>query len=121
MAAMASQSLMNLVDAAMVGSLGGEALAACKGVLKELKKHKDCGVFLEPVDWKALDLPLYPKLIKKPIPAEGEDSNISDEDDIFAGSRMKKRSLRQVGIGRFSYYFFNVGYRTHQRVKPRNR
>ena len=27
MAAMASQSLMNLVDAAMVGSLGGEALA----------------------------------------------------------------------------------------------
>ena len=30
-------------------------------------------------------------MIKKPIPAEGEDSNISDEeDDIFAGARIIK-------------------------------
>ena len=34
------------------GSLAGEQLAACKTAMRELRKHKDAGAFLEPVDWK---------------------------------------------------------------------
>ena len=30
------------------------------------------------------------KLIKKPVPTEGDDSNVSNEDDIFAGARIIK-------------------------------
>lgn len=33
-------------------ALPADAVAACKTVLKELKKHPEVGAFLEPVDWK---------------------------------------------------------------------
>ena len=48
-------------------ALSGEALAACKAVVRDLRKHKDCGPFLEPVDWKALGIPDYPTIIKRPM------------------------------------------------------
>ena len=47
--------------------LGGEALATCKVVVKDLRKHKDAAVFLEPVDWKKLGINDYPTIIKRPM------------------------------------------------------
>jgi len=47
--------------------LGGEALATCKAVVKDLRKHKDAAVFLEPVDWKKLGINDYPTIIKRPM------------------------------------------------------
>ena len=40
---------------------------ACSNLLKAMLRNPNCGPFLEPVDWKALELPMYPKLIKKPM------------------------------------------------------
>ena len=39
----------------------------CLTVLKAIQRKKEAIFFLEPVDWKALNLPLYPTLIKKPM------------------------------------------------------
>ena len=39
----------------------------CLTVLQQMKRKKEAIFFLAPVDWKALELPLYPKLIKKPM------------------------------------------------------
>ena len=39
----------------------------CLKSLKAIMKKPTAGVFLVPVDWKALQLPLYPKLIKNPM------------------------------------------------------
>jgi hypothetical protein len=44
-----------------------ENVKQCQGVLKSIQRKKEAIFFLEPVDWKALNLPLYPKLIKKPM------------------------------------------------------
>ena len=49
------------------GALCGEALAGCKGVVREMRKHKDAQVFLEPVDWKVLGIKDYPTIIKRPM------------------------------------------------------
>ena len=39
----------------------------CKKILKKLMKSKNCMYFLEPVDWKGLNLPHYPTIIKHPM------------------------------------------------------
>jgi len=49
------------------GGLPPDELNACKATLKELRKHKDATPFLDPVDWKALDIPDYPTIIKRPM------------------------------------------------------
>jgi len=51
------------------GSSGmtADELAACKAVVRDLRKHKDAQDFLEPVDWKALAIPDYPTIIKRPM------------------------------------------------------
>ena len=49
-------------------SPGVEAnVKACQNVLKALKKSHVSAPFAVPVDWKALNLPLYPKMIKHPM------------------------------------------------------
>jgi len=48
-------------------TLSGDALAQCKAVIRELRKHKDAAAFLEPVDWKALGIKDYPTIIKRPM------------------------------------------------------
>jgi len=48
-------------------ALSGEALANCKAVVRELRKHKEAAAFLEPVDWKALGIKDYPTIIKRPM------------------------------------------------------
>jgi len=40
---------------------------ACTKALKLIMKQPAAAVFLEPVDWKALKLPTYPKVVKKPM------------------------------------------------------
>ena len=42
---------------------------ACLTVLRALQKNPDAAPFTVPVDWKALKLPTYPKLIKVRIAA----------------------------------------------------
>ena len=49
------------------GGLQPEEWGACKAALKEIRKHKDAGAFLDPVDWKALGIPDYPTIIKRPM------------------------------------------------------
>lgn len=49
------------------GGLAPDELSACKAALKEIRKHKDATPFLDPVDWKALDIPDYPTIIKRPM------------------------------------------------------
>jgi len=44
-----------------------EEWSACKAALKEIRKHKDAAPFLDPVDWKALGIPDYPTIIKRPM------------------------------------------------------
>ena len=47
--------------------LAPDELRACKAALKEIRKHKDAEPFLDPVDWKALDILDYPTIIKRPM------------------------------------------------------
>jgi len=49
------------------GGMQPDELSACKAALKEIRKHKDATPFLDPVDWKALDIPDYPTIIKRPM------------------------------------------------------
>jgi bromodomain-containing factor 1 len=49
---------------------GGEAeklVKQCHSVLKALQKLPGAWPFLAPVDWKALKLPTYPKIVKYPM------------------------------------------------------
>jgi hypothetical protein len=49
---------------------GGEAerlVKQCAGVLKAMQRNPAAGPFLAPVDWRALKLPTYPKMIKTPM------------------------------------------------------
>jgi len=48
-------------------TLAGEALTKCKAAVRDLRKHKDAAVFLEPVDWKGAGLMDYPTVIKRPM------------------------------------------------------
>mmetsp|Transcript_6846 Transcript_6846/g.14981 ORF Transcript_6846/g.14981 Transcript_6846/m.14981 type:complete len:335 (-) Transcript_6846:1412-2416(-) len=47
--------------------LSSDDLAHCKAILKELKKKHEAEAFLTPVDWKALGIPDYPTIIKRPM------------------------------------------------------
>eukprot|EP00908_Phaeocystis_cordata_P001340 Transcript_11421.p1 GENE.Transcript_11421~~Transcript_11421.p1 ORF type:complete len:334 (-),score=185.93 Transcript_11421:186-1187(-) len=49
------------------GGMQPDELSACKAALKEIRKHKDAAPFLDPVDWKALGIPDYPTIIKRPM------------------------------------------------------
>lgn len=44
-----------------------EDLQGCLEILKALKTKQDAHPFLQPVDWKRLDLPDYPVIIKRPM------------------------------------------------------
>lgn len=39
----------------------------CSGILKVLLKRREAGPFKEPVDWKKLQLPDYPQIVKHPM------------------------------------------------------
>jgi len=47
--------------------MSGDELGQCKAVIRDLKKHKDAEVFLVPVNWKELNIPDYPTIIKRPM------------------------------------------------------
>lgn len=49
------------------GSLSGDELGQCKAVLREIKKKDIADPFLTPVDWKALGIPDYPTVVKRPM------------------------------------------------------
>ena len=42
-------------------------MAVCTKLLNNLCNHSWAGPFQQPVDWKALNLPMYPKVIKHPM------------------------------------------------------
>ncbi|KAF9397339.1 hypothetical protein BGX21_008954, partial [Mortierella sp. AD011] len=44
-----------------------EQLKFCSSILKELKRHRDAGPFLAPVDPVLLNIPDYPSIIKNPM------------------------------------------------------
>jgi len=46
---------------------GGEEYVQCETLMKEMEELPEAEPFLAPVDWKALNLPDYPKVIKKPM------------------------------------------------------
>lgn len=48
-------------------TLSGEVLTSIKAAVRDIRKHKDAAVFLEPVDWKTLGILDYPKIIKRPM------------------------------------------------------
>jgi len=48
-------------------TLSGDQLAQTKAAVREVRKHKDAAVFLEPVDWKGLGIKDYPTIIKRPM------------------------------------------------------
>ncbi|ETO16459.1 hypothetical protein RFI_20881 [Reticulomyxa filosa] len=51
----------------MYDSIQSEELAQCAEILKELKTKPGVEPFENPVDWKALNLPDYPQIIKHPM------------------------------------------------------
>jgi len=44
-----------------------DELGQCKAIVRDLKKHKDAAPFLEPVNWKELNIPDYPTIVKRPM------------------------------------------------------
>ena len=42
-------------------------LSMCKSIMRELRKKDIAEAFLVPVDWKALGIPDYPTIIKRPM------------------------------------------------------
>lgn len=44
-----------------------DELKQCSSVLRALKRHRDAGPFLQPVDIKKLRIPDYPTIIKNPM------------------------------------------------------
>merc|ERR1712173_4176 len=46
---------------------GTHELAECRKILKELQGKPEAEAFKQPVDWKALNLPDYPQIIKQPM------------------------------------------------------
>lgn len=46
---------------------GSEEYEECSKLLSEVEAQSDAGPFLEPVDWRSLGIPEYPKIIKKPM------------------------------------------------------
>jgi len=48
-------------------NLAGDELGQCKSLLRELRKKNEAEAFLSPVDWKALGIPDYPNVIKRPM------------------------------------------------------
>lgn len=72
-------------------SPGVEAnVKACQNVLKALKKSHVSAPFAVPVDWKALNLPLYPKMIKHPMDLG------TIEKKLLAGRHARRRSRRRA-------------------------
>ena len=72
-------------------SPGVEAnVKACQNVLKALKKSHVSAPFAVPVDWKALNLPLYPKMIKHPMDLG------TIEKKLLAGRHARCRSRRRA-------------------------
>ena len=60
---------------------GGEAetnVRKCSTVLKALQRNPRAGAFLMPVDWKALKLPQYPKMIKTPMDLGTVEQKLND-------------------------------------------
>ena len=49
------------------GGMSGDELAQCKAVLRDLRKKDTAEPFQTPVDWKALHIPDYPTIIKRPV------------------------------------------------------
>ena len=49
------------------GSVNGDELAQCKALLRDLRKKDTAEPFQTPVDWKALGIPDYPTIIKRPM------------------------------------------------------
>eukprot|EP00656_Telonema_subtile_P050720 TRINITY_DN6646_c0_g1_i2.p1 TRINITY_DN6646_c0_g1~~TRINITY_DN6646_c0_g1_i2.p1 ORF type:complete len:324 (+),score=107.78 TRINITY_DN6646_c0_g1_i2:178-1149(+) len=51
------------------GSTGAnkEWARTCKKILKAVQDHPESYPFLQPVDWKKLGIPDYPKIVKKPM------------------------------------------------------
>jgi bromodomain-containing factor 1 len=47
--------------------IASEEMRRCYDILAWQMEQPIAAVFLEPVDWRALDMPLYPKLIKQPM------------------------------------------------------
>jgi bromodomain-containing factor 1 len=44
-----------------------EQLKYCTAIIKQLKRHRDAGAFLQPVDPVALRIPDYPTVVKNPM------------------------------------------------------
>lgn len=47
--------------------IASEEMKRCFDIMAWQMEQPTAGAFLEPVDWRALDLPLYPQLIKRPM------------------------------------------------------
>jgi bromodomain-containing factor 1 len=47
--------------------IASEEMRRCFDILAWQMEQPIAGVFLEPVDWRALDLPLYPQIVKHPM------------------------------------------------------
>lgn len=49
------------------GPIKKEDYSKMLNLLNQLEKEPNAAPFLEPVDWKALDLQDYPKIVKRPM------------------------------------------------------
>ena len=49
------------------GPIKKEDYTKMVNLLNQLEKEPNAAPFLEPVDWKALDLQDYPKIVKRPM------------------------------------------------------
>lgn len=64
------ETLRGKLDSNELGNsvgLGKEWVRGCKRILKAVQDHEESYPFLQPVDWRKLGIPDYPKIIKKPM------------------------------------------------------
>lgn len=55
------------LNGARKSSMTREQLKYCTAIIKQLKRHRDAGAFLQPVDPVALRIPDYPTVVKNPM------------------------------------------------------
>lgn len=78
-----------------------EDMRKCQDLLKKIKSHMLAGPFLLPVDWVALKIPDYPKIIKEPMDLSTVDKNLRN--NVYANPYQFAEDVRKIWRNAMTY------------------